>query len=500
MSLQQYLKSIRTRWITVFVTTFVAIAAAITLSLLTTPLYMASTRLFVSTNSVASGSELYQGNRFSQERVVSYTELLTGQTLAERTISKLGLDIGSEALRENVTASARTGTVLINVDVLDSSPVRARDIANALSDEFVVMVRQLETPSAGEKPDARVVVEQRATIPIKPVVPKTARNISLALIVGLGLGAGLAVLRDILDNTVKSREMLSAVTGVGVVGAIPLDKERREHPAIAFDRDNTPIAEAFRKLRTNLQFLTVDSPPRVIVVASSSPQEGKSTTAINIALSLAEAGRNVVIVDGDMRRPSVAKYLDLVASVGFSSVLSGSIAVSEALQSTKYPGLTALTAGTTPPNPSELLGSLTAKRILSDLKSEFDYVIVDSAPLLAVTDAAVLSANADGALVIARFGQTKRDQLEHAIDNLHDVGASVLGAVFTMVPTRGGSSYSYNYTYYGRDLDAPQALESPRRTQTLTDEAVDEAVIDQVPLGMESDPPAKENATRKSSD
>ena len=174
------------------------------------------------------------------------------------------------------------------------------------------MVRELETPENGARPDARVVVEQRASIPDHPVIPKTALNIAIGIAVGVALGIGLAVLRDLLDNTVKDRQTLEEITGVGLVGIIPLDKERRKEPAIPFGSDNSAIAEAFRKLRTNLQFLAVDNPPRVIVVTSSMPSEGKSTTAINIALALAEAEHNVVLVDGDMRRPMLDKYLDLV--------------------------------------------------------------------------------------------------------------------------------------------------------------------------------------------
>ena len=160
-----------------------------------------------------------------------------GETLAQRTIDKLGLDMSAEELRENVKASAKPDTVLIDVKVLDQSPVRARDIANALSDEFVVMVRELETPEDGGTPDARVVVEQRASIPDHPVIPKTARNIAIGLALGVVLGIGLAVLRDRFDNTVKDRQTLEEITGVGLVGSIPLDKERRKEPAISFASD-----------------------------------------------------------------------------------------------------------------------------------------------------------------------------------------------------------------------------------------------------------------------
>ncbi len=388
-----------------------------------------------------------------------------GQTLARRTVDKLGLEIDPAELRTRIKASAKPDTVLIDVKVLDESPVRARDIANALSDEFVTMVRELETPKPGATPDARVVVEERASIPDTPVIPRTSLNVAIGFVLGLALGTGLAIVRDQFDNTVKDRETLEEITGVGLVGTIPLDKDRRKDAAISFDNANSPIAEAFRKLRTNLQFLGVDNPPRVIVVASSAPSEGKSTTAINIALALAEANHEVVLVDGDMRRPSLAHYLDLIGSAGFSTVLSGRASLSDVLQKTRFPRLTVMTSGTIPPNPSELLGSLAAQKILGELRTQFDYVIVDSSPLLAVTDGAILATNSDGVLTIARHGHTRRDQLTHAVKSLHDVGANVLGAVFTMAPGRGTGSYSYNYGYYG--------VEEKKRQASTADQSVD---------------------------
>jgi capsular exopolysaccharide synthesis family protein len=449
VNLQDLVRLVRNRWLTILVTALIIVLAALAYSVAQTPLYQASTRLFVATTSGSSGSDLYQGNLYSQGRVLSYTQLVMGENLAQRTIDRLGLDISAQELKAKVTAKSKPSTVLVDVSVLDASPVQARDIANALSDEFVLMVRELETPTRGAKPEARVVVEQRASIPAKPVVPKTFRNLALGIIVGILSGFGIALLRDQLDNTVKTQETLEELTGTGAVGYIPFDKNLGSEPAISFDNDNSATAEAFRKLRTNLQFLTVDHPPRVLVVTSSSPSEGKSTTSINIALALAEAERTVVLVDGDLRRPRLAKYLDVLGSVGVSTVLSGGAALDEVLQQTKFPRLTVLAAGPTPPNPSELLGSLAAEKMLAELRSRFDYVIIDSAPLLAVTDGAILSAKSDGALVVVKAGKTRRDQLSHAIGMLNDVGATLLGAVLTMMPTRGSGAYSYNYYYYG---------------------------------------------------
>lgn len=465
MNIQDIFKLLRSRWITVCVTVVVAVILSVALSLLTTPMYKASTRLFVSTTAGGSIAETYQGNRFSQERVVSYAELLKGQTLAQRTIDKMGLTLNAGELLENIKAIAKPDTVLIDVEVMDESPVRARDIANTLSDEFVAWVRELETPEGALRPDARVVVEQRASIPSEPIVPNTSRNIALGLAVGVLLGIGIAFGRDALDNTIKDGKTLEEIVGAGVVGNVPLDKERRRNAAISFENDNSAISEAFRKIRTNLQFLAIDSPPRVIVVTSSMPSEGKSTTAINIALALAEAEHNVVLVDGDMRRPTLHKYLDLVGTVGFSTVLSGGASLEEALQKTRFPGLTVLTSGAIPPNPSELLGSQTARRLLSELRSQFDYVIVDSTPLLAVTDAAILAAGGDGVLIIARYGHTRSEQLSDAVASLQGVGAPLLGAIFSMVPARGSASYSYDY--YGRYEEQKQ---ESKRTPSVKSE------------------------------
>ena len=464
MTIQQFLKVLRSRWLTVCVTLLISLLGAVAYTLTQTPLYQASTRLYVSTTAGSSVADLYSGNRLSQDRVLSYTQLVTGETLAQRTINRLGLDMSPEALTQNITAKSKLNTVLIDVSVLDDSPVRARDIANALSDEFVVMVRELETPSRGATHEARVVVEQRASVPTAPLVPKKKRDLALGIALGAMLGVGLAFLREQLDNTVKDPDNLEEVTGTGVIGSIPFDKKFAISHTIGFDNDNSGTAESFRKLRTNLQFLAVDAPPRLIVVTSSSPSEGKSTTAINIALALAEADHSVVLVDGDLRRPRLAQYLDLVGSAGFSTVVSGAAVLDEVLQETKFSRLTVLTAGAIPPNPSELVGSLAAKKMFGDLRAKFDYVIVDSPPLLAVTDGAILAAESDGAIVAARAGKTKRDHLAHAIGMLRDVDANVLGAVFTMLPTRGSGSSSYNYYYYqgtygddGRDK-APRTI------------------------------------------
>ncbi|QXF82812.1 polysaccharide biosynthesis tyrosine autokinase [Rhodococcus pyridinivorans] len=465
MEVHDYLRILQARWKIVAVTTVVAVLAALGASLLTTPQYEAKTRLFVSTSSGASVQEIYQGNLFSQQRVTSYTELLEGTTLAQRTLDKLGLgEMSAVDLAGKVTASSTPDTVLIDTAVTDESPERARDLANALSDEFVVMARELETPEDGGPPTARVVVEQYAATPSAPVTPKTTRNVALGLAVGVLLGIALAVLRDRLDNTIKDRNAVEELAGTGVVGVIPLEKARQEEPAIVFADANSGDAEAYREMRTNLQFLEVDNPPRAIVITSSLPGEGKTTTAVNLALVLAEAGHSVVLVEADLRRPRVTKYLGSLGDAGLSNVLAHTAALEDVLQPTRFDGMWVLAAGGLPPNPSELLGSAHAREVIEDLRSRFDYVIIDAPPLLPVTDAAILTNIADGALLIARYGKTTREQFARAVGNLRAVNAPVLGTILALTPTKGrGTAYEYRY-YYSSDKDGA----APAAAQTST--------------------------------
>ncbi|NMM88411.1 protein tyrosine kinase [Rhodococcus sp. SRB_17] len=476
MEVQEYLKILQARWRIIAVVTVVAALGALGASLISTPVYQSSTRLFVSTSVGTSVDEAFRGNQLSQQLVTSYTKLLTGETLAQRTVDVLGPDkvggMSGKELATKVSATSAPDTVLIDVNVQDTSPEQARDIANALSDEFVVMAKELGTPDNGGTPPARVVVEQRAQAPSEPVSPKTERNVALGIAVGLLLGIALAVLRDRLDNTVKDRRAVEEIAGSAMVGTIPFDKDRQVSQAIDFNVGNSTSAEAYRELRTNLQFLAVDNPPRVIVVTSSLPAEGKTTTALNIALVLTEGGKNVCLVEGDLRKPRISKYLGIIGSVGMSSVLSGQAELDDVLQQDGATGLTVLASGPIPPNPSELLGTDTARTILTELRSRFDYVIIDASPLLPVTDAAVLSAMSDGALLIARHGETKRDQFSRAVGNLRSVGAVILGTVITMTPERGRGVYEYKYYYdsdpvVNKDSADIQAPATPRSDVAL---------------------------------
>lgn len=453
LTVRDFARILRHRWKIVSAAIVIAILGAVAHSLLADPQYEASTRLFVSTTSDGNNTQTNDGGLFAQRRVLSYTELLTGDVLAQRTIDKLGLDMGASELKDKIVANAPTDTVLIDVTVMDSSASRARDIANTLSDEFVVMAAGLETPVLGAQPNARVVVQQRAELPDAPVAPKSKRNVAIAAVLGALVGVFIALVRDRLDDSMRDPAALEKSTGIGLVGDLPFDAERRRNPVIAFDTDHSPSAEAFRDLRVNVRFQEVADGPRALLIASAMPGDGRTTTAVNLAAAIAQAGHNVVVVDGDLRRPRVAQYLGLDGQAGLSTVLEERATLDEALQQTRLPRLTALTAGVLPASPAELLESRAAADVLGELGRRFDYVIVDS-PSLLRSDAAILAASCQGVLVVARSGKTKRKQLTAAISTLQRAGAPLLGAVLTMTPAKKRSKAD---DYYGSAPSAPQA-------------------------------------------
>ncbi len=459
LTVQEFAKILRARWKLICGTIAVVVLAAVGYSLLAIPQYQASVRLFVSTPSDGTNTQTYDGGLFAERRVLSYTELLTGDIAAQRTIDKLGLDMTPAQLQEKVEAVVPAETVLIDVTVTDSSPTRARDIANALADEFVVMAARLETPELGQPPNARVVVQQRAELPSSPVNSKTKRILAIAAVMGALLGVVLAVIRDRMDDSVKSSDALERATGVGLLADIPFDGQRRTKPLIVFESDRSAFANAFRELRINLRFLQIAEGPRVLVITSCVPAQGTTMTAVNLSLALADAGHNVVIVDGDLRRPGVAACFDLAGDAGLSDVLSGAAPLRDSLQQTGFTHLTALTSGAIPGDPTDLLESAATADVLGQLGEQFDYVVVDS-PSLLVKDAAILATNAQGVLIVARSGQTTRKQLGDAIHTLRRAGAPLLGSVLSMTRAKKRSKGD---DYY-RTADAGQGGQKRRGT------------------------------------
>ncbi|MEV0182394.1 polysaccharide biosynthesis tyrosine autokinase [Streptomyces sp. NPDC050625] len=463
MDLHGFLKAIARRWPTFLVCLVLAIGAALAVTGLSTPVYEARTQLFVATPSSEDTAQLNQGQNFSQARVQSYASIVTTRQVTVPVVKKLKLRITPEELASRITAVAPLNTVLIDITVRDTVPRRAARIANAVAERFSAVVEQLETPkrvvqpTKGAAPASPVSpvslgVTQEAVTPIYPVSPRPLLNLAVGVLGGLLLGAGLVALRETLDTTLKTSEALGEFTALPGLGTIPYDRNAPRQPLVSTDgRSNR--AEAFRKLRTNLQFSQVDDPPRIIVVTSSLPGEGKTNTAVNLALSLAEAGVSTCLVDADLRRPCVARTFGLVRDAGLTTVLIGQARAEDVMQQVGG-RLSVLASGAVPPNPTELLASARMQEVLRELADTYDAVIVDTAPLLPVADTAGLASLAEGALLVVRAAKTSRDQVRSAAESLDRLGVRVLGTVFNMAPVPRGDRYGA-YGPYG-ELPAPR--------------------------------------------
>ena len=319
--------------------------------------------------------------------------------------------------------------------------------------------------SAGLKSNNFRVVDA-ARPPTSPVEPNIPRNLGFALVLGLATGVGLAFLKEGLDNTIRTTEQAHIISGLPSLGMIPLgSKAAREGPnakrlviasskevveLVTQARPQSPMSESYRALRTSLLLSNLGSPPKVIMVTSALPQEGKSTTSTNTAIVLAQKGVRVLLIDADLRRPSIHKILGMGPRSGLSNVLTGSTTLAQAITQTSIlPNLFILPAGTPPPNPAELLASSNMRDMLTELRDQFDHIVVDTPPSLSVTDAVVLSQRADAVVLVIRSGQTTKQSLRRARDLLAQVSAKVVGVLLNAVDL-SSPDYYYYYEYQGK--------------------------------------------------
>jgi capsular exopolysaccharide synthesis family protein len=435
---------------------------------MTVPQYATSVTFFITTPTEGV-SDSYTGGLFSQQRVKSYADLLASERLARSIAALPGIDLPAARIQREITAKAVPDTVLLQATVTDPDPALSERIAKEMAENFAALVTMLETPAGGGTPTVKVEVVAGPVLNPVPVTPRPLRNTGVAVLLGVLVGSGLAVLRELLDVTIKTAEGLRAVADAPVLAVVPYDPAAKQAPLVMSGERFSPRAEAFRHLRTNLQFVDVDSPVRTIVITSAVPEEGKSTTAVNLAIAFAEAGKRTLLVEGDLRRPRVAEYLGLERAVGLSNVLIGQVQVDEVIQEWGRDGLKVLPSGFVPPNPSEMLGSRNMAVQLGLLRFRFDIIIIDAPPLLPVTDASVIAAAVDGAVLVTRSGKTPQARVQAALASLRAVDSRVLGCVLNMQSVKGkGSAEYYYYDYKQRAHDggpggrpAPTAGQAP---------------------------------------
>lgn len=296
-------------------------------------------------------------------------------------------------------------------------------------------------------------VVEPAVIPTSPVSPKPFLNALVAAIAALIIAAGVVALAEHLDDAVKDPAAVQDVAGLSTLGTIPRMKSQRGRSAIyqlsTLLQPRSGVAEAYRALRTNIEFASVDAPIRTLLVTSAIAGEGKTVTASNLAVVFAQAGRRVLLVDADLRQPGVHLVFDLPNAHGLTSLLrSDEVSLDAIAQATDQANLRILSTGPLPPNPAELLNTQRMRAILERLKTGGDLVIFDSPPLQAVTDSAILSSLLDGTLFVIDAGRSHRAAVRQGREALALAGANVLGAILNGVPARVGSEYAYHYGNY----------------------------------------------------
>jgi capsular exopolysaccharide synthesis family protein len=323
----------------------------------------------------------------------------------------------------------------------------------------VISTRQKEIDITGPMKTNNVRVLERAIVPTSPIRPKPVQNLTMGLILGVGVGIALAFGIEALDNTLKTQTDVEQFLGVPVLGLVPviggapepaeaLNDNMRQRDLGVFLDPKSVAAECCRSIRTNILFMSPDRPIRTMVVTSPSPQEGKTTTAINLGVTMAEAGGRVLLIDTDMRRPRLHRSFGVGNQTGISTVIVGKATLEEAIKHTDVPNLDVLPCGPVPPNPSELLHTDRFAVVLADCAKLYDRVILDSPPTSAVTDPAVLGNLADGVVMIIKAGETTRDSAIHARRQLMSAKARLVGVVVNAIDF---SNPAYGYEYYYRN-------------------------------------------------
>ncbi|WP_166649352.1 polysaccharide biosynthesis tyrosine autokinase [Brachybacterium sp. AG952] len=445
MELQNYLSILRDRWIPALIAALLVLGAVVGFTLLQTPTYQAKNRMFVQTQAGGSVTELNSGVIFAQQQITSYADLATTPLVLEPVIEELGLDSSPQDLASQISTSVPPETLILEIAASSEDPGQAAEIANATAESLRQTVSELETD--GNTSSVELTVIAPATTPSSPASPSLPRNLAVGLVLALMAGVATAVIRDLLDNRVRRPEDIEKTFERPVIAKIPSSRDTKHLPLIAAQHPQSLQAEAYRDLRTNLQFMGLAEGQRSVLITSSLPGEGKSSSAINLAHVIAQSGARVLLIDADLRRPSIHQYLSLEGNAGLTTVLIGEAELDELVQPLETEGLDVLTSGPIPPNPSEMVGSEKMEQLLATAMAQYDFVVVDAPPLLAVTDAVVLSHHVGGALVVARSEAVKKQQLAQALQKLESAGGRTLGVILNRVPTGNRGAYSYTYTY-----------------------------------------------------
>lgn len=441
MELGDYLRVLRRRWGLIALAALVCAGAAVGFSLQQTPVYEATVRLVVSgaVGGVTAEETGSQG-QLAVQRATTYAQFAPTPPVVDRAVAAAGSS--PQRGRPEVSAEVEPNSPFLTVTVTDQDPQRAAAVANAYEATLPEVVTQLERRRAGTSRTGLTALAA-AEVPDRPSRPQPVRNGGIGLALGLLLGVGAAFLREALDRSFRQAQQLEDDTATSVLGVVPQERSSAQIPTLSHPTSNR--AEAYRTIRTNVQFAGPPHSLKTILITSATAGEGKTTVATNVAVAFAATGQSVVLVDGDLRRRRVGEVFELANDgPGLAGVVAGWAQLDEALRPATAPeGLTLLPAGSTPDNPSELLGSPRMAELLEQLGERFDVVLVDSPPVLPVTDPLLLAVKATGVVVVVRLGVTNREQVRRTIGSLQKLGVPLLGLVANGAVPSHDPAYGY---------------------------------------------------------
>lgn len=443
MELREYATILIRNWVLIALASVLGVVAGAGVSLVTPPEYQSRTQVYISVSSSSdTTSELVQGASFSRQIVSSYVNVIKTSVVLDPVVDELDLDMAASELGTHITAASPKDTALINITVSSTSPKQAAEIANAVGESFKELVQtEFEPDSESNVSLVTASTTQVGVEPSSPVSPNTKMNILLGLLVGFAVGVGIAFLRTVLGVRVRSLRDVKEVTDKPIIGRIIEDADIKTQPLAIKNKPESPVAESFRALQTNLQFLNVGRDSSVFVISSSKPGEGKTITAVNLSLTLVESGARVALIEADLRSPHVSGYLGVESSEGLTDVLIGRADLDDALQRWDNTELYCLPAGRIPPNPSELLGSEEMDKIISKLEESFDYVIIDAPPASTGMGAAAVGHGKAGILLAVSSGYIRKPELEATLSMFENAEANVVGVVVTRISAKIASQY-----------------------------------------------------------